>query len=306
MAQGSKGAARHAPSAPNGSTPTTASASAVSSAPAPAPAVNRKKQKRRQKQAAKDAAGAGQQPPPSDHPHHHDRQSAPHYQEYDDDDSEYAYGTYAGSPGRVNGHVNGHASAADTAKKPKKKKGKPADPHPLAASARPSTEDVWSPAKDDDSKQIKDFWLQLTDAERKSLLALEKDAVLKAMRETSQRQTCGCAICGRRRGAIEAELEYLYAQYFNDLVQYVCIASSFSWANLFAVPTQACPTASPPPSPTDATTKTTRTTKATSAAKTATETPAGAPRGTAWRPRCSTWAKISPSKACPSKLPCRG
>jgi hypothetical protein len=221
MAQGSKGAARHAPSAPNGpSTPS--STSAVSSGPA----VNRKKQKRRQKQAAKDA-GSQQQPPPSDDAQFHSPQDAPHYQEFDDDDSDYAYGAYLGSPDQVNGHVNGHASTADTNKKSKKKKGKPAPAEApryptdgAAATARLLEENLWNLTKSEESEQIKVFWESLTYPERKALLVVEKNSVLKTMRETSQKQTCSCTICGRRRSAIEAELELLYEQYFHELQEY--------------------------------------------------------------------------------------
>ena len=219
MAQGSKGAAGHPPASANGpSTPS--SAPAVSSGPA----VNKKKQKRRQKQAAKDASAAQQQPPPSNPPQHtHGPQNAPHYQEFDDDDSEYGYGTYDGSPEQVNGHVNGHASASDAKKKSKKKKDKPVDDQYTSnPSARPSLENVWNITKSEERNQIKAFWISLSDEERKSLLVLEKNSVLKTMRETSARQTCSCTICGRRRIAIEAELESMYEQYFNDLQECGC------------------------------------------------------------------------------------
>jgi hypothetical protein len=211
MAQGSKGAAGPA----NGqSVP-----SSVSAVPN-GPPVNRKKQKRRQKQAAKDAAGAlqqqqqqQQQRQPSNPPQHtHD---APHYQEFDDDDSEYGYA----SPDQPNGHVNGHPTDK---KKPKKKKDKPDDQFTPDPSARPSIENVWNITKAEERDQIKAFWISLSDDERKSLLVLEKNSVLKTMRDTSARQTCSCTICGRRRIAIEAELEAMYEQYFNDLQECGC------------------------------------------------------------------------------------
>lgn len=57
---------------------------------------------------------------------------------------------------------------------------------------------IWSSTATEDRERIKDFWLGLPEKERRKLVELEKDAVLKKMKE-QQRHSCGCAVCGRKR-----------------------------------------------------------------------------------------------------------
>jgi hypothetical protein len=61
--------------------------------------------------------------------------------------------------------------------------------------------------------------LSLSDKDRNSLIKLEKEAVLKKMKE-QQKYTCSCSVCGRRRTAIEEELEMLYDAYYEELERY--------------------------------------------------------------------------------------
>jgi len=61
--------------------------------------------------------------------------------------------------------------------------------------------------------------LSLGEEERKSLVKVEKDAVLKKMKE-QQKHSCSCTVCGRKRLAIEEELEVLYDAYYEELEQY--------------------------------------------------------------------------------------
>jgi len=68
-------------------------------------------------------------------------------------------------------------------------------------------------------KKIKEFWLSLSEDERNGLIKLEKEAVLKKMKE-QQRYSCSCPVCGRRRIAIEKELEMLYDAYYEELERY--------------------------------------------------------------------------------------
>lgn len=55
--------------------------------------------------------------------------------------------------------------------------------------------------------------MSLSEKDRNALIKLEKEAVLKKMKE-QQRHTCSCSVCGRRRTAIEEELEMLYDAYY--------------------------------------------------------------------------------------------
>jgi hypothetical protein len=82
-----------------------------------------------------------------------------------------------------------------------------------------SKEKIWNTSSAEERERIKEFWLSLGEDERKSLVKVEKDAVLKKMKE-QQKHSCSCTVCGRKRTAIEEELEVLYDAYYEELEQY--------------------------------------------------------------------------------------
>lgn len=99
---------------------------------------------------------------------------------------------------------------------------------PLAPIQQPSTsqrgsgiskDKIWNTSSQEERERIKEFWLSLGEEERKSLVKVEKDAVLKKMKE-QQKHSCSCTVCGRKRTAIEEELEVLYDAYYEELEQY--------------------------------------------------------------------------------------
>ncbi|KAK3324111.1 salt tolerance down-regulator-domain-containing protein [Cercophora scortea] len=94
-------------------------------------------------------------------------------------------------------------------------------PTPPTQHHRPgiSREKIWNTSSQEERERIKEFWLGLSESERKSLVKVEKDAVLKKMKE-QQKHTCSCTVCGRKRTAIEEELEGLYDAYYEELEQY--------------------------------------------------------------------------------------
>lgn len=223
-----------------------------SAAHPPAPsAVNRKKQKRREKEAAKKAAHEPLSPAPtrngvSGAPGHLPAQ-APHYAEddldegpyddegdyYSDDEVEHYEHTYA------NGHYQqGYAHVplpGSSSKKPRRKKKGASAPPPLAytqhvaphhgpapshAVTRSGKKDrIWNTSTDEERERIREFWLSLGEDDRKSLVKIEKEAVLRKMKE-QQKHSCSCSVCGRKRTAIEEELEVLYDAYYEELEQY--------------------------------------------------------------------------------------
>lgn len=217
-----------------GSTP----AALPSGAPLDAGAVNRKKQKRREKEAAKKAA---QDPPALPAQQYADAElDEPAYDDdadfYSDDDVEHyehAYGT--------NGHyqpayAHGHAPLpSGSGKKARKKKRVPAPPplaYPPHAAPRhapapahavmragTSKDRIWNTSTQEERERIREFWLSLGEDERKSLVKIEKEAVLRKMKE-QQKHSCSCTVCGRKRTAIEEELEVLYDAYYEELEQY--------------------------------------------------------------------------------------
>lgn len=87
----------------------------------------------------------------------------------------------------------------------------------IARSARDNS--LWNTSTLEERGRIKEFWLSLSEEERKSLLKIEKDAVLRKMKE-QQKHSCSCTVCGRKRTAIEEELEALYDAYYDELEQY--------------------------------------------------------------------------------------
>jgi hypothetical protein len=57
---------------------------------------------------------------------------------------------------------------------------------------------IWSTSSTEERERIKEFWLGLGVQDRRNLVKLEKEAVLKKMKE-QQRHSCACAVCGRKR-----------------------------------------------------------------------------------------------------------
>lgn len=78
---------------------------------------------------------------------------------------------------------------------------------------------IWNSSTASERRNIKEFWLKLEEVERRSLVKVEKEAVLKKMKE-QQKHSCSCSVCGRKRIAIEEELEVLYDAYYEELEQY--------------------------------------------------------------------------------------
>lgn len=82
-----------------------------------------------------------------------------------------------------------------------------------------SNSDIWNEEGVDEREKIIDFWASLSEAERNRLIKLEKESVTKKMKE-QQKHSCTCNICGRRRTAIEEELEMLYDAYYEELEKF--------------------------------------------------------------------------------------
>ncbi|PSN66851.1 hypothetical protein BS50DRAFT_493341 [Corynespora cassiicola Philippines] len=171
-----------------------------------------------------DDDGEGEHYDDEDHHHHHH-----HHHPYGANGS-YQPG-YAHSPG---------ASTAGKKSKKKKKgslastqlpynppppaRGHPAAPPPPALNASRKSggtkkDRIWNTSSQEERERIREFWLSLGEDERKSLVKIEKEAVLRKMKE-QQKHSCSCTVCGRKRTAIEEELEVLYDAYYEELEQY--------------------------------------------------------------------------------------
>lgn len=214
-------------------TQATGASGVTNNGPAPAPAnVNRKKQKRREKAAAKAAAEAamnaenanGASDSAGHRPNH-----VPDQEDSDEDEDQFN-----SQPHQAHAQVNGRIpGSAPKSKKSKKKRHKgaaaageladqPDSPTPQLNTPHPSgisKERIWNTSSQEERERIKEFWLGLGEDERKSLVKVEKEAVLKKMKE-QQKHTCSCSVCGRKRHAIEEELEGLYDAYYEELKQF--------------------------------------------------------------------------------------
>lgn len=97
----------------------------------------------------------------------------------------------------------------------------PLPPHfdPQASSKLMKERSIWNTSTQEERENIKTFWLELGEEDRRQLVKVEKDAVLKKMKE-QQKHSCSCTVCGRKRTAIEEELEVLYDAYYDELEQY--------------------------------------------------------------------------------------
>ncbi|KAG0092940.1 hypothetical protein BGZ93_008103 [Podila epicladia] len=132
------------------------------------------------------------------------------------------------------------ASGSMASKKKKKKKKKTTstdsssslDAHPESTTFSSSTDQastmsmdttngdrIWNTSDAEERQRIRAFWFQLPERDRRTLVRLEKEAVMEKMKE-QQRHACPCAVCGRKRSAIEEELEQLYDAYYDELEEY--------------------------------------------------------------------------------------
>lgn len=79
----------------------------------------------------------------------------------------------------------------------------------LRSIQRRTNDPMWDTNSMEERKRIKQFWLDLSEDKRRSLVNIEKRHVLEKMKE-QQKHSCSCTVCGRKRTAIEEELEVLY------------------------------------------------------------------------------------------------
>ncbi|KAJ2723337.1 Stress response protein nst1 [Coemansia sp. Benny D115] len=84
----------------------------------------------------------------------------------------------------------------------------------------PRSDKLWSTDLIDEQKQVRKFWLDLTNIERRMMVLIEKGIVLARVQE-HQNFSCSCNVCTRKREAIEHELDSLYDCYYDELQESV-------------------------------------------------------------------------------------
>ena len=222
------------------------------------PTINRKKQKRREKEAAKRAAqqglsngypsatpNSGEQlahrgPPKGYFTEEPDVVNSAQQAHLDGDsqDDFYSGDEEHDYDHQVASQSNSSWLNTSKRKKSKKKRSVPPPSNPISRtttsvsrpqpssvstaalrSAHRMSNDLWNPTTQTERDQIKEYWLQLGEDERRNLVRIEKEAVLRKMKE-QQKHSCSCSVCGRKRTAIEEELEVLYDAYYEELEQF--------------------------------------------------------------------------------------
>ncbi|KAK6350919.1 Stress response protein nst1 [Orbilia javanica] len=172
---------------------------------------------------------------PTNHNSHHDNhdhfepsvQGDDNYYSDEEQHFEPTEPSYDGASNQQPGELDVPTSKKNKKKKKKKGagnqsatqgEGSQAPSHDTARKdAQKSSKDrIWNTSTSEERERIKNFWLSLGEDERRSLVKVEKEAVLKKMKE-QQKHSCSCSVCGRKRTAIEEELEVLYDAYYEEL-----------------------------------------------------------------------------------------
>ncbi len=105
----------------------------------------------------------------------------------------------AASKAPISSHPYGHNHAHHHPSPPSSNASAPHKPRP-PATGQPQQKNnkIWSTSTTEERERIKEFWLGLGEEERRNLVKIEKEAVLKKMKE-QQKHSCSCAVCGRKR-----------------------------------------------------------------------------------------------------------
>ncbi|KAI0791080.1 salt tolerance down-regulator-domain-containing protein [Abortiporus biennis] len=108
----------------------------------------------------------------------------------------------AASKAPITSHAYPHNHAHHHPSPPSSNASAPHKPRPPANGSAPKSQQnnskIWSTSTTEERERIKEFWLGLGEEERRSLVKIEKEAVLKKMKE-QQKHSCMCAVCGRKR-----------------------------------------------------------------------------------------------------------
>ena len=97
-------------------------------------------------------------------------------------------------------HAHHHPSPPSSNASAPHKPRPPANGAGSAANGKTSSK-IWSTSTTEERERIKEFWLGLGEDERRNLVKIEKEAVLRKMKE-QQKHSCMCAVCGRKRSVL--------------------------------------------------------------------------------------------------------
>lgn len=185
---------------------------------APVPVGAKKKKKKRSK--GKTGGGAGNDTPLGDDELDYSRRGFEDDRDLTDDDvpdlvdiDEPAH-AQTPSSGAIPMTANSSTSSktptttsAGSKSKKKKKKGKGGAVAPLtngvethsAQTGAYGQQKIWNTTTSEEKERIKEFWLGLSEQERRNLVRVEKEHVSKRVKEGSKILNCSCHVCGRKQ-----------------------------------------------------------------------------------------------------------
>jgi hypothetical protein len=107
-------------------------------------------------------------------------------------------------------HPHHHPSPPSSNTSQTQKHRPPSSQAPSSRNNANSNNKIWSTSSTEERERIKEFWLGLGEEDRRNLVKLEKEAVLKKMKE-QQRHSCACAVCGRKRSVCQFRLGLFFS-----------------------------------------------------------------------------------------------
>lgn len=132
----------------------------------------------------------------------------------------------AASKAPITSHAYQHNHAHHHPSPPSSNDSAPHKPRPPAngtAQTPPAkNSQIWSTSTTEERERIKEFWLGLGEDERRNLVKIEKEAVLRKMKE-QQKHSCMCAVCGRKRSVLLVPSLCLFAFALTSPFLYVLI-----------------------------------------------------------------------------------
>ena len=92
----------------------------------------------------------------------------------------------------------GMVTSMDNKSKKKNKKNKKKSNVTASQGEATTSDDILFSSKVYEKQKLREFWLQLRDEDRKSIVRMERDDVLRKMKE-QQKMSCSCHTCGKKK-----------------------------------------------------------------------------------------------------------
>ncbi|ODV91108.1 hypothetical protein CANCADRAFT_116805 [Tortispora caseinolytica NRRL Y-17796] len=105
--------------------------------------------------------------------------------------------------------ANGAGAATATGKKKKKRSGRKQE-------ITTKDDSIWDTSSHEEQERIREFWLGLSEAERKDLVQIDKET-FKEQLSMEHTNLCPCSVCGRRRSLMQGSLGSIYDSFYDEI-----------------------------------------------------------------------------------------